>query len=56
MLELCPSGPRYMDPALGRFTTPDPVKDFINPYSYVHNNPMNLIDPTGMWGSVPSYN
>ena len=49
-------GARYMDPALGRFTTPDPVKDFINPYSYVANNPMNLTDPTGMWGSVPSYN
>jgi RHS repeat-associated protein len=40
-------GARYMDPALGRFTTPDPVKDFINPYSYVRNNPMNRIDPTG---------
>jgi RHS repeat-associated protein len=26
-------GARYMDPALGRFTTPDPVQDFVNPYS-----------------------
>ncbi len=40
-------GARYMDPGLGRFTTPDPVQDFINPYSYVRNNPMNRIDPTG---------
>jgi RHS repeat-associated protein len=40
-------GARYMDPALGRFTTRDPVKDFINPYSYVRNNPMNRIDPVG---------
>ena len=37
-----------MDPALGRFTTPDPVRDFVNPYSYVRNNPANGIDPTGM--------
>ncbi len=41
-------GARFMDPALGRFITPDPVNDFINPYSYVGNNPMNMIDPTGM--------
>ena len=42
-------GARYMDPASGRFITPDPVRDFYNPYSYVHNNPMNRIDPTGMY-------
>ncbi len=41
-------GARYMDPALGRFTTPDPIRDFVNPYSYVRNNPVNAIDPTGM--------
>ena len=37
-----------MDPALGRFTTPDPVKDFVNPYSYVRNNPVNRMDPTAV--------
>ena len=42
-------GARYMDPSSGRFITPDPNRDFYNPYSYVHNNPMNRIDPTGMW-------
>jgi len=42
-----------MDQAVGRFISPDPVKDFINPYSYVSNNPMNRIDPTGMRG--PQY-
>jgi RHS repeat-associated protein len=41
-------GSRYMSPSLGRFVTPDPVDDFLNPYSYVGNNPMNRIDPTGM--------
>ena len=41
-------GARYMDPALGRFISPDPINDFLNPYSYVGNNPMNRIDPTGM--------
>ncbi len=40
-------GARYMDPKTGRFTTPDPVKDFLNPYSYVGNKPVNRIDPTG---------
>jgi RHS repeat-associated protein len=43
-------GARYMDPALGRFISPDPVNDFLNPYSYVANNPLNRIDPTGMRG------
>ena len=28
-------GARYMDPSAGRFITPDPIKDFMNPYSYV---------------------
>ena len=36
-----------MDPSSGRFITPDPIRDFYNPYSYVSNNPMNRIDPTG---------
>ncbi len=40
-------GARYMDPITGRFTTPDPVKDFLNPYSYVGNKPVIRIDPTG---------
>jgi hypothetical protein len=39
-----------MDPSSGRFITPDPVRDFYNPYSYVGNNPMNYTDPTGMVG------
>jgi len=44
---------RYYDPALARFTQPDPfVQDpadpqTLNRYSYVRNNPVNLVDPSG---------
>ena len=40
---------RYYDSELGRFLSPDPI-DFaggINFYTYVKNNPLTLIDPTG---------
>ena len=40
-------GARYYDSDLGRFTSVDPVKEN-EPYSYVRNNPLNLVDPTGM--------
>jgi RHS repeat-associated protein len=39
-------GARYYDANLGKFTSVDPVKDN-QPYSYVRNNPLNLIDPDG---------
>jgi len=41
-------GARFMDPNTGRFITPDPIEDYLNQYSYVGNNPVNRIDPTGM--------
>jgi RHS repeat-associated protein len=41
-------GARYYDPELGRFMTPDPIKDDWTPYSYVRNNPIAYSDPTGM--------
>ena len=40
-------GARYYDPDLGRFTSVDPVAEN-EPYSYVGNNPMMFVDPTGM--------
>lgn len=47
---------RYQNDIHGRFTSPDPLMasaSKINPqtfnrYSYVRNNPLNLVDPTGM--------
>jgi RHS repeat-associated protein len=40
-------GARYYDDNLGRFSSVDPVAGN-HPYSYVSNNPMNLVDPDGM--------
>ncbi|PXV59420.1 RHS repeat-associated protein [Dysgonomonas alginatilytica] len=42
---------RQLDNAYGRFTTMDPHSENyynISPYVYVANNPMRLVDPTGM--------
>lgn len=42
---------RYMDAALPSFTTMDPHSENYyswSPYVYVGNNPMKLVDPTGM--------
>ena len=48
-------GARYYDPRISIFVSVDPlVEQTMTPYQYVHNNPINLIDPTGMsadgWG------
>lgn len=43
---------RQMDPALGRFTTMDPLAEkyySMTPYGYCGNNPMRFVDPTGMF-------
>ncbi len=50
---------RVYDPVIGRFMSPDPVVTQIgdsqrgNPYSYVNNNPLTFIDPTGMSSYSP---
>ncbi len=52
---------RMYDPIVGRFLRADPVvRDPFNgqswnPYSYVRNNPLTLVDPTGFDEDYPSY-
>jgi RHS repeat-associated protein len=47
---------RYYSPAMGRFLSVDPGRDFDthqpqswNMYAYVRNSPINATDPTGRW-------
>ncbi|MDY7015560.1 MAG: RHS repeat-associated core domain-containing protein, partial [Cyanobacteriota bacterium] len=46
---------RYYDPSAGRFTARDPFEGFMNQplslakYPYVHGNPVNATDPTGLF-------
>ena len=46
-------GARYYDPEIGHFLSVDPIlqnpgdPQALNAYSYVRNNPINVVDPTG---------
>jgi RHS repeat-associated protein len=47
-------GARDHDPALGAFTSPDPVTAFgdpgsLDPYTYARWNPITSSDPSGLW-------
>lgn len=39
---------RNYDPHIGRFLQIDPAMEFVSPFTYVGNNPLRLVDPTGM--------
>ena len=47
---------RYYDPETGRFISADPLgfNAGMNFYTYVFNNPVNRIDPSGLLSFVPS--
>nr|WP_244618490.1 RHS repeat-associated core domain-containing protein [Serratia fonticola] len=48
---LCYNLNRYYDPGVGRYLTADPVKldGGLNQYGYVDNNPVNWVDPLGLF-------
>jgi len=39
---------RYYQPSTGRFVSVDPIRDGLNWYVYVANNPTNSVDPSGL--------
>ncbi|MBO5603155.1 MAG: RHS repeat-associated core domain-containing protein [Prevotella sp.] len=49
-LDLYDYGARMYDPAVGSWTTPDPLAEKyynVSPYAYCHNNPVMYVDPDG---------
>ncbi len=50
---------RYYNPETGRFITKDPIGfagGDVNLYRYVKNNPVNFVDPYGLWrGILPGW-
>lgn len=45
---------RYYDPTTANFLTPDPLRDLTkSPYAYTHGNPLQFVDPLGLWGWNP---
>jgi len=43
----------YYDPETGRYLSPDPIglDGGLNLYAYVENDPVNYVDPWGLWSA-----
>ena len=46
-LDVLDYGARQYDPELGRWFNPDPAMQFLNPYTFCANDPVNLVDLNG---------
>lgn len=49
---------RYYSPDTGRFISEDPIRSGMNWYAYCHNDPINFVDPTGLfeWSKLLPWN
>jgi uncharacterized protein RhaS with RHS repeats len=48
-------GARYYQPELGRWTQQDPSGQDANAYAYVGGNPVNFVDPSGLYCVFGTY-
>ena len=44
-----------LDPVIGRWLSPDPMREFASPYAAMGNNPVNKTDPTGGCTTCPTF-
>ncbi len=47
-------GARFFDPTFAMWLTPDPARQYLNPYSY-GGDPVNGLDPDGRWGLLSGF-